>query len=103
MSDKTNNYVQGRASDGHTRNINASVWNWNQAYGTRRDNQNKVHQVAENIAMCQCINGWDRLPIRPAHPALNQSAWIGSHLNQTGKDMKYEGDYYSHFVAMRRE
>ena len=103
MSDETHNHVKGRASEGHTRNINTSVPNLNQAYGTRRDNQNEVHQVAGNIAMRQSTNGWDRLPMRPACPAWNRSSWIGNHVNQEGEEKKDEGDYYSHFVAMRRE
>ena len=103
MSDETHDNVQGRASEGHTRNINASVPNWNQEYGRRRNNQNKVHQVAENIAMHQSTNGWDRLPIRPAHPAWHQSFWIGNHVNQEGEEKKDEEDYYSHFAAVMRE
>ena len=103
MSDETNNNVQGRASDGHTRNSNATVRNRNQAYGTRRDNQNEVHQVAENIAMRQSSNGWDRLPRRPVHPAWHQSFWRGNHVNQEGEEKKDEEDYYSHFAAVMRE
>ena len=103
MSDQTHNHVQNRASEGQTQNINASISNWNQAYDAGTNNQNQVYQVAQNMPMRQSTNGWDRLPIRPAHPAWNLPAWIGNHVNREGEEKKDEREYYSHFVAMWRE